>query len=118
MNALVEIEGLRIRARHGVMPQERIVGNMFEVSVSLEYPAALRATVSDRVSDTLDYAHVVEIIQGVMTVDSDLIEHVAGRIYAALISEYPGITGGRISVSKLAPPVAAELKAARFVLVF
>ena len=31
----VEIRGLRLRAFHGLYPQERTVGNMFEVSASL-----------------------------------------------------------------------------------
>lgn len=118
MKAFIEIDGLRIRANHGASPQERVVGNMFEVSLSLEYPSAMRAVTSDRVADTLNYAHVVDIIRDVMTVDSDLLEHVAGRIRAALMSEYPGISGGRITVSKIAPPIPAELKAARFTLQF
>lgn len=118
MKAFVEIDGLRIRARHGVLPQERLVGNMFEVSVSLEYPPALRAVSSDCVGDTLNYARAVEIIRDVMAVDSDLIENVAGRIHAALLSEFPAISGGRITVSKLAPPVPAEMTAARFTLQF
>ena len=44
MKATIVIDGLRIRARHGVLPQERVVGNEFEVSLSLVYPPALEAT--------------------------------------------------------------------------
>ena len=53
-----------------------------------------------------------------MAEPSGLIEHVAGRIHKALTDEYPKIASGRIVVSKLAPPVSAELKAARFILDF
>lgn len=118
MRAIVEVDGLRVRARHGVMPQERLVGNEFEVSLSLEYPPALKAIKSDNVEDTLNYARAVEIVSRVMAEPSDLIEHVAGRIYEAIMKEFPEVASGRIVVSKPAPPVPAELKAARFVLEF
>ena len=118
MKAFIEVDGLRVMAFHGVNPQERAVGNMFEVTIKLEYPGALRAMSSDHVEDTLNYARVVEIVREVMAVPSDLIEHVAGRIHAALMTEYPAIAGGSISVSKLAPPVPSEMTAARFTLQF
>ena len=41
--ALIEIEGLRLRANHGVFDRERLIGNIFEVSVSLSYPPAFKA---------------------------------------------------------------------------
>lgn len=118
MKAFIEIDGLRVRAYHGVLPQERVVGNMFEVSLKLEYPPALEAVCSDRVSDTLDYARVVSIVRDVMTVPSALLEHVAGRIHSAIMSEYPRISGGFITVSKIAPPLPDEMTAARFTLNF
>ena len=31
----IHIDGLRIYARHGVNPQERVTGNMFEVNLEL-----------------------------------------------------------------------------------
>lgn len=118
MKAFVEIEGLRVRANHGVMRQERTVGNVFEVSVMLEYPQALKAVGTDRVDDTLDYARAAEVIRGVMAEPSALLEHVAGRIRDALVAEWPGIASGRITVSKPAPPIPAEMVAARFTLEF
>lgn len=118
MSATIVIDGLRFRAFHGVLEQERKIGNVFEVSVSLKYPRALKAVESDDVADTLNYAEAISIIRSVMAEPSALLEHVAGRIHKALVEVYPGIESGRIIVSKLAPPVAAELAAARFILEF
>ena len=53
-----------------------------------------------------------------MAEPSALLEHVAGRIRQALVEAYPAIESGRISVAKLAPPLAAELSSARFILEF
>ena len=77
MKATIEVDGLRLRARHGVMAQERIVGNEFEISLSLEYPPALKAVESDCVDDTLNYARAIEIVRQIMAEPSYLIEHVA-----------------------------------------
>lgn len=118
MGAAIEIAGLRVRAFHGVGSQERLVGNDFEVSVSLDYPPALTAVQTDDVADTLNYADAIDIIKRVMSEPSALLEHVAERIRRALVEAYPAITGGRIVVSKIAPPVSAEIAAARFVLSF
>lgn len=118
MKATITIDRLRLRAFHGVGSQERRVGNVFEITVSLVYPPALKAVVSDNVDDTLNYADAVEIIRKVMSEPSDLLEHVAGRIRSALLSAYPAIESGRISVVKLAPPVSAEMAAAAFTLEF
>lgn len=118
MKATIEVDRLRVMSRHGVLDQERTVGNIFEVSLSLVYPPALRAVESDSVDDTLNYARAIEIVKKVMSEPSALIEHVAGRIRADLVAAYPEIESGRITVSKLAPPVSAELVAARFILDF
>ena len=118
MKAIISIDRLRLRAFHGVGSQERRVGNVFEISVSLSYPPALKAVETDDVSDTLNYADAVEIIGKVMSEPSDLLEHVAGRIRRALLTAYPAIESGRITVTKLAPPVSAEMGAASFTLEF
>lgn len=118
MKAFIEIDRLRIRACHGVLPQERKVGNMFEISIRIEYPPALKSVSDDELEHTLNYAHLVELIKSVMAKPSNLLEHVAGRLHDAILNEYPQISGGSICVSKLAPPVSAEMTAARFILEF
>lgn len=100
----IEINELHLRATHGVLPQERIVGNDFVITVHLLYPAG-DAIANDRLQSTLNYAEAVDIIRGVMATPSDLLEHVCGRIRAALLSRFPLIEGGMIRVAKPAPPI-------------
>lgn len=108
MRGTVEINGLRIFARHGVLPQERQVGNLFEVSAHLVYPMD-RALEHDDLDGTLNYAEATEVITDVMSVPSALIEHVAMRIKNALTDRFPLIEGGSIRVAKITPPISAEL---------
>lgn len=102
------IEGLRIHARHGVLPQERTVGNLFELDIRL-YFNAHKAMESDLVEETVNYAKVIDLVKDVMEEPSALLEHVAGRIRQAVCSEFPVISGGSISIYKIHPPVNAEL---------
>ena len=72
MNDLtVEVNGLRLFAHHGVGEQERKVGNLFEVTVHLRYPAD-GAIADDRLEDTLNYAEAVAVVRKVMTVPSNM----------------------------------------------
>ena len=41
MTTTIEVNALRVYAHHGVMPQERAVGNEFEVTVHVKYPEPL-----------------------------------------------------------------------------
>lgn len=105
----ISAERIRLYARHGVAPQERAVGNEFEVSVSLCYPPALKAAVSDELADTLSYAEIVDIIKKEMKISSKLLEHVAARIAGALLDRWPEIESGSVQVTKIAPPISAHL---------
>lgn len=108
MTATIEIDGLRLYAHHGVMEQERTVGNLFEVSASLRYPV-YRAIEGDDVSQTLNYAEAIEVIRREMAQPSRLLEHAAGRIVRALRNEFPAIESGRLTLRKLTPPCSVEL---------
>lgn len=105
MNVTIEINGLYVRANHGVMAQERVVGNDFEVDLRLVYPSA-EAVESDRLDATLNYAEVVDEVKRVMAEPSELLEHVVGRLRRALMARFPRIESGMIRVAKLSPPIA------------
>lgn len=108
MKGTVEINGLRLFARHGVLAQEREVGNLFQVDVRVVYPMG-RAMREDCLDGTVNYAEVVQLIKDVMDIPSALLENVVWRIYECLIGKYPAIDGGCIKVTKLSPPIPAEL---------
>jgi len=110
MTFTIEINDMRVYARHGVMEQERTVGNFFEVTVHLTYPAG--GDVTDRLDDTLDYGAVTDIIDREMSVPSQLLEHVAFRIRQALLRRFPSVTSGLVRVAKPTPPLGVQLGSA------
>lgn len=109
MTTSVHIDSMRLFAKHGVLPQERAVGNTFEVSVRIDFDAR-RAMLSDSLDATINYSEVVNIIQSEMSKTSLLLENVAYRIQKALTQRFSLITGGHISIYKLQPPISAELQ--------
>ncbi len=109
MTGTVEVNGLRLFARHGVMAQERTVGNIFEVTVHLRYPME-GALLDDDLASTVNYAELVALITEVMKTPSQLLEHVVARIHKAILAAYPRVEGGMIRLAKITPPIPAELR--------
>ncbi|MCC8118523.1 MAG: dihydroneopterin aldolase [Bacteroidales bacterium] len=106
----IKINGLKIYAHHGVLDQERRVGNTFVVDLVLDVPDTEEAEHSDDLKDTINYAEVIALVQEVMGEPKNLLERVAGAIILRLKAAYPSqLAGGSITISKLAPPIPAEL---------
>ena len=101
------LRNLRFHAYHGVLEQERIVGNDYEVSVRMSYDMR-RAIASDDVANALNYAEAYEVIKRVMMQPSRLIERVAWRIAKTLLDEFPMARNAEVTLVKLNPPMGAD----------
>ena len=102
---------MRVHACHGVLPQERVVGNDYLIDVKIEYDFS-RAFVTDNVSDTLNYAEVYSVIKEEMAIPSSLLEHVAGRIANRLMDKFAEITSIVLCLTKCNPPMGADCNGA------
>lgn len=109
MSATITISRLRVYARHGVMEQERRVGNNFEVTVCLRCDVSAAAAADD-ISLAINYAEVVEEIQRVMAVPRRLLETVATDIRDAICARWQEVKGGSVTVDKLHPPFTAPVE--------
>jgi dihydroneopterin aldolase len=108
MHLTVKIHRMKLYAHHGVMEQERLVGNDFEVSVILRVDGY---DGSDHLVRTVSYADVAAIIRKEMSIPSALIEHVASRIAQRIKQDFPTmVIGGEVTVEKLSPPMEAEVE--------
>ncbi|MBQ6653608.1 MAG: dihydroneopterin aldolase [Prevotella sp.] len=107
----IVIERLRFHAFHGVLPQERLTGNDYEVSLRIDVDVSA-AVLSDRVEDTLDYAAVYRIVSEEMRKPSNLVEHVAGRVGQRLFETFPEIERIDMEILKLNPPMGVDCKGA------
>ena len=107
----ITLKGLRFRAFHGVLPQERLTGGDFLVTVKMGYPLAT-AMASDDVADTLNYAALYDLVAQEMAKPSKLLEHVAGRIAKAIEKAFPQVSSIDLKVTKLNPPMGADCEGA------
>lgn len=102
----VHINRLRVHACHGVLPLERIVGQDFEVTLTLE----VDYDGSDRLESTVNYADVCAVVKREMQTPSALIEHAATSLVLALRKAFPAIRGGELTLAKLAPPMPYDVE--------
>ena len=80
MTDRISLRGLRVHGYHGVLPAEREHGQEFVIDVELDVDTR-RASVTDDLSDTVDYAALSARIAAVVAGDAvNLIETLAARI--------------------------------------
>jgi dihydroneopterin aldolase len=89
------------------MPQERRVGAVFLVNLRVGYPLE-KPMQSDEVGDTLNYAALYDLVKAEMTIPSNLLEHVAGRIADAIARRFPQVTSIDLELTKQNPPMGAD----------
>ena len=99
---------MKFYAYHGVSLQETKVGNYFTVDISYSFPMD-KACLSDDINDTISYADVYKTVKSEMGRPSKLLEHLTGRIFGALKSDFPQLSYLKIKVSKLNPPLEGEV---------
>lgn len=110
-SSYILLENVKFYAFHGVLPQERKVGNDYQVSLRIGYDIS-RAMVSDDVNDTLNYAEVYQLLSQEMSVPSALLERVAGRIGDRLFRKFSAIQSIDLTIIKVNPPMGADSEGA------
>jgi dihydroneopterin aldolase len=106
-SSYITLTNVRFRALHGVLPQERRVGDDYTLTLRVGFDVS-RAVQSDDVADTLNYATLYETARQEMAVPSQLLEHVAGRIGQRVLSEWPEVTTVDLTLTKENPPMGAD----------
>lgn len=110
-NSFILLDRLRFHAYHGVLDQERTVGNEYEVSLRV-YVDVTDAAENDTVDRTVNYAQVYGLVDEIMRVPRRLVEAVAGEIARRVLHEWPDVSAVDVRVVKLNPPMGAACKGA------
>ena len=100
---IIELKDLRFRAYHGCLPQERIVGA--DYNVSLRCTVDLRkAAATDDLKHTVDYSLLYNIIKSEMGTPVNLLEHVACKILKNVRYYAPAVKHATVTICKMNPP--------------
>ena len=103
----VFLKDVRFHAFHGVLPQEKEVGQDFLVSIrcAMDMSSAMN---HDMLEVALDYGVLYQLVKQEMDIPSQLVEHVAGRIGKTVFDHFQQVTAVDITITKLNPPLGAD----------
>lgn len=98
------LKGMEFYGYHGVLPQERQLGQRFRVDVELFLDLSPAGTTDDP-SRAVDYAKVYRVVEEVVTGSPcQLIEALAEKVARALVASFP-VEEVAVRVEKPAAPV-------------
>lgn len=99
----IQLRDVMIYAQHGVMPEERVLGNQYRVNVRLCIDA--ESFVEDDLSKTVSYADVFDVLKMTMGIPAALLETVVVRFAKEVKRRWPMIKHGEIEIVKTVPPI-------------
>lgn len=107
----IELRGLRVMARCGVLPEEQRRPQPFEIDVDVALDLS-PAGISDALEDTLDYGELCDrLVSAAGAVHHQLMERLAA-VLADVALRDARARAVRVTVRKLRPPVALDLRTA------
>ncbi len=108
MKSYIFLDNVHFFAYHGVSEQERQVGNEFIINLRLKLDIC-QAAETDKLTDTVSYADIYEVVKKEMEIPSQLLEHVCKRICQKLFHTFPAIEAIELKLAKRNPPMGADL---------
>jgi len=105
---IIRINTIRVYAHHGCLEEEEVVGSAYEVDIEIEADLQ-KPSVSDHLSETVDYVYLHHLVVEEMKIRSKLLEHVGLRIIRRALEEIPMIGAVTVTVSKINPPIGGDV---------
>tara|TARA_B110000046_G_scaffold22837_2_gene21570 strand:+ start:2823 stop:3191 length:369 start_codon:yes stop_codon:yes gene_type:complete len=103
------LKNVRCYSFHGCLKEEGVIGS--EYLVDLKVTASLKKSAqSDRLSETVDYVLLNQIIKHEMSKPSKLLESVADRINKSVFKKDLRITKSTVTITKVCPPINGDVE--------
>ena len=102
---LITVEGIRVFAYHGHLPEEAVLGGHFIINVWVTADT-IEVEKTDDLNHTVDYVRVIEIVKEQMTNRSNMIERPAKRIVDAILL-LQTVQKVKVEIEKIQPPIDA-----------
>ena len=100
----IQVNGIRAYGYVGYLPEERVLGQWFEVDLTL-WVDLIPAGESDSIEDTLDYREAIAIVkEEITTAKFDLVESLINAIAQRLLN-LEKVSKVRVKLSKPAAPI-------------
>lgn len=105
----IQLHDVMLFGRHGVLAEERTLGNQYRVNVRLHVDASTFDENADDLSSTISYADVYDLLKEVMMIPSALLESVAVRFSKRVLLKWPMVNRGSIEIVKTVPPISGMI---------
>ena len=102
---LITVEGIRVFAYHGHLPEEAVLGGHFIINVWVESDT-VEVEKTDDLKHTVDYVKIIAIVKEQMAIRSNMIEHSAKRIVDAILTLHK-VQKVTVELEKVLPPIDA-----------
>ncbi len=109
MKHTIEVNGIKLYAFHGCLPEEGKIGGHYTVDISLTTDFS-KAAITDELIQTIDYCDINRIVTEEMAIRSKLIEHVGQRIYNRIQNEIDNVTTLKVKIIKICPPINGDVQ--------
>ncbi len=101
----IHVTGIRAYGYTGYLPEEQVLGQWFEVDVTLWLDLSIAGN-TDAIKDTVDYRSVISIVQNlVKTSKFVLVECLATNIADSILQKCEYVSQVRVILSKPAAPI-------------
>jgi len=102
---LITVEGIRVFAYHGHLPEEAVLGGHFIINVWVEVDT-VEVEKTDDLKHTVDYVKIIAIVKEQMAIRSNMIEHSAKKIVDAILT-LDKVKKVTVELEKVLPPIDA-----------
>ena len=108
MLATIHLKQLRFHGRHGVLPEEAVLGQPWILDLDLVVDIA-EAAASDQLAHTVNYAEVHALCRDIVTGERfSLIESLAHRLLTAVLAAQPRVLSATLTVHKPHVPIPGD----------
>jgi len=99
----VRLHDLHFYAFHGILEEEKKIGNDYVVNVSLEFHE--NEEVITHIDDTINYESIYQMIRKRMSIPTPLLETIVMETGNKIHAEYPDLKSIFVSIKKVHPPI-------------
>ncbi len=112
---IIKLSNIRVFAYHGCLTEEKKIGSNYRVDLEVS-GSLLQSAQTDRLSDTVDYVALNQVVKEEMAKSSHLLETVAKRIITRVFDVSELVDSATVSVSKINPPIGGDVESVTIIL--
>ena len=101
----IELSKLRFHAYHGLYKEEKMLGGVFEVNISITHHPKNIPVI--HIEDTIDYMAVYQTVKQLMQQPTPLLETLATSMANEILSKFSQAIEVTVGIVKVNPPIIA-----------